>query len=373
MKTILLIDDDAGIRTIFGLALRQGGYQVIEAGSGDEGYEKARALSPDLILSDVSMPGGNGQSVLQRIRHDPHLSSRQVVLMTGKPGTLNPRGGMEAGADDFLLKPFTQDALLRCVQARLERAEANLIADAKRRVPLPPHLSHEFFTPLNGIIGLTEMLVEEPDSVSLGKIREDLQDVLKTGMRLHRTLRNYLLLLQLEESSAPTDQSAIRPLSPREVKKALLDGITPSLCRTGRKNVVVEIADVSFAASAADLSIIAEELVENASNFSPFTQPVHVRLDRNHIFNVVDTGRGMPPDALRQIGAFRQFDRKKYEQQGLGLGLVLVQWLATRCRARFSIDSALGEGTRAAVAFPMPAETHLPKAERQLQQPACNV
>src|ERR1700722_15945327 len=90
MKTILLVEDEQPLRTLIGLVLRKGGYYVIEADSGVSGFEMARKHLPDLILSDINMPGGDGASLLRDIRRDPELKSRQFVLMSGTPD-LDPR------------------------------------------------------------------------------------------------------------------------------------------------------------------------------------------------------------------------------------------------------------------------------------------
>ena len=115
MKTILIIDDDESILSIFSLALRSRGYRVIEASSGILGIELAKQHLPDLILSDISMPGADGQEVLQQIRQHPELSSKQVVLMTGQTHVVTLRQGMELGADDFLVKPVSLQALERAL------------------------------------------------------------------------------------------------------------------------------------------------------------------------------------------------------------------------------------------------------------------
>ncbi len=121
MKTILLVDDEAAIRTVFGTALRQKGYHVLEADSGLTGYELAKEHLPDLIITDISMAGGGGEALLYFIRNDPQLGNRPVVLMTGNIDLVSPSQGLAAGADDFLEKPVTLDALIGCVEARLER------------------------------------------------------------------------------------------------------------------------------------------------------------------------------------------------------------------------------------------------------------
>ena len=85
MKLILLIDDDEQVRFSFGLALRESGYRVIESDSGKAGLELARQHLPDLILTDINMPFGNGEALLHHLRADPELCSKQIVLMTGRP------------------------------------------------------------------------------------------------------------------------------------------------------------------------------------------------------------------------------------------------------------------------------------------------
>src|SRR5271170_1185382 len=141
MKTILLIDDDQQVRSMFGVALRRNGYHVIEADSGVAGLSMARQHLPDLILSDIHMPGGDGSTLLRDIRHDPELRSKQVVLMTGRPDLVTPRKGMDDGADDFLVKPVSLEALLSCMEARFNRAsiswrvEDKMLAELLSSVP----------------------------------------------------------------------------------------------------------------------------------------------------------------------------------------------------------------------------------------------
>ena len=118
----MIVDDDQQVREVLGLALRRSGYYVIEADSGAAALQMARLNLPDLIVSDIDMPGGDGASLLHEIRLDPELKSRQIVLMSGKPDLLARRKSMEEGADDFLEKPFSLQEFLSCVKARFNRA-----------------------------------------------------------------------------------------------------------------------------------------------------------------------------------------------------------------------------------------------------------
>src|ERR1700720_989409 len=111
MKTILLVDDDQPVRTLYGLVLRRNGYFVLQADSGGVALDMARKHLPDLILSDVIIPGSDGVSLLRQIRDDPDVKNRPFVLMSGSPDLATSNRGIE-GADDFLVKPISLQELL---------------------------------------------------------------------------------------------------------------------------------------------------------------------------------------------------------------------------------------------------------------------
>jgi signal transduction histidine kinase len=275
--------------------------------------------------------------------------------MTGNPSKVSPRNGMEAGADDFLIKPVGLEDLSRCVEARLKRAQLHWRVEdrmlSQLRSTLHSHLPHEFFTPLAGIIGLSDILRSDLTSFSCKDVEDLLNDIHNSALRLHRTLKNYLLMLDLQASSK--EEEHLREfLSPQVLRENLLAGIKVAVSRNGRvKDVTEQVRECSILANAADISIIVEELVDNACSFSRHGTPITIDFNLNGILTVTDTGRGMTPEEIAQIGAFQQFDSKKHAQQGLGLGLVLVQKLAAKCGAQFSIESQLSQGTQVKVAF----------------------
>jgi len=355
MKTILLIDDDQQVRTMFGLALRRNGYHVIEADSGITGLAMARQHLPDLILTDIHMPGGDGSTLLRDIRRDPELRSKQVVLMTGRPDLLTPRKGMEEGADDFLEKPVDLKALLSCVKARFSRASISWRVEdeilAQLRSSVPSNLPHEFFTPLAGIIGLMEILRADFSTLTPAEISDIHNDIYQSALRLHRTLRNYLLILDLQTASP---EPAPPPLPLREAEESVRAGVTEALRQNDRReDVTVRVNAASISVKPGDLKRIVEELVDNACKFSRQGTPVTVELNGDGRLTITDQGRGLTAEQISHIGAFQQFDRKKHEQQGLGLGLILVQKLTAQCKAEFSVNSQPGQGTQVQIAFPL--------------------
>jgi signal transduction histidine kinase len=113
----------------------------------------------------------------------------------------------------------------------------------------------------------------------------------------------------------------------------------------------LEVEDCMVQVRSSDLSHIVEELVDNALKFSRPGSPIEIRFESDGILLVTDSGRGMSSGEIEHIGAFRQFDRKKSEQQGLGVGLVLVQRLVDRNAATFSITSRPDQGIQDKVRF----------------------
>ena len=117
---ILIVEDEAPMRTALADSLADAGYRVMTATDGDEGLERALAESPDLLLLDVMMPGRSGFSVCQELRKAGNASP--VIMLTAKGQVEDRVTGLDAGADDYLVKPFSIRELLARVRALLRRA-----------------------------------------------------------------------------------------------------------------------------------------------------------------------------------------------------------------------------------------------------------
>src|SRR2546429_10012531 len=188
MKKILVIDDEEWLREMVHLALTQKGYEVIEAGNGATGIEVARKELPDLILCDVNMEKMDGYRTLSSMRSEPATASIPFILMTGLADNAGMRHGMELGADDYLPKPFTIEALYAAVEARLKKATAlrreaqKKLADLRDNISLM--LPHELRTPLNGILGYGEILTAEAATLQPGEIAQMGQVIHQSRNRL---------------------------------------------------------------------------------------------------------------------------------------------------------------------------------------------
>ncbi len=122
MKTrVLVIDDDPSVTSLLKRGLSYEGYSVDIAASGSEGLELAREHPPDLVLLDVMMPGIDGLEVCRRLRAAD--AGLPIVLLTARDGTSDQILGLETGADDYVVKPFTFEVLLARLRALLRRTE----------------------------------------------------------------------------------------------------------------------------------------------------------------------------------------------------------------------------------------------------------
>src|SRR3954468_22963551 len=118
---ILVVDDDPDIRTLIAELLRRAGHDVIEAENGRVGLRALHASPPDLVVLDVSMPELDGWQTLERIRD---LSEVPVLMLTARGNELERVRGLQAGADDYVTKPFGRQELIARVQALLRRSAA---------------------------------------------------------------------------------------------------------------------------------------------------------------------------------------------------------------------------------------------------------
>ncbi len=119
---ILVVEDDSTIRTVLGMALDGAGFKdVTMAGRGDDGLDEARRGKPDLVLLDLMLPGLDGFTVARRIRETPELAATRIIMLTARTQPYDIVRGLEAGADDYVTKPFDRSVLIARVRAVLRR------------------------------------------------------------------------------------------------------------------------------------------------------------------------------------------------------------------------------------------------------------
>jgi signal transduction histidine kinase len=361
MKKILVIDDEEWLREMMHLALRQRGFEVVEAENGAIGIEKAQKELPDLILCDVNMEKVDGYLTLSSLRSEPTTASIPFILMTGLADQAGMRHGMELGADDYLPKPFTIDALYAAVDARLKKAKA-VREEAERKLSdlrdnMSMMLPHELRTPLNGILAYGEILTAEAETLPPNEIAEMGQVIYDSGRRLERLIENFLIYAQLELLSTDAQKLSLLLGKRTDAAAKLIEKHARDQAQNVKRpnDLSVALSDVPAPMSEEYLSKIVDELTQNAFKFSQAGSPVKVEWTENEpsvALVVSDRGRGLSTDHITKVGAYMQFDRKMHEQQGLGLGLSIAKRLTEMHGGTLTIQSEVGVGTTVTVKLP---------------------
>ena len=361
MKKILVIDDEEWLRDMVHLALRQRGYDVIEAEDGAVGIEKARKELPDLILCDINMEKVDGYLTLSSLRNEPTTAAIPFILMTGLADNAGMRHGMELGADDYLPKPFTIEALYGAVEARLKKAKA-LREDAERKLAdlrdnISMMLPHELRTPLNGILAYGEILTADAATLQPDEIAEMGQVIYQSGKRLERLMENFLIYGQMELLGADPQKVAGLRRQQTPFPGPLIEEHARSQAQQANRHgeLVLKLDDVVVPMAEDYLSKIMDELVSNAFKFSKpgtFVQVELSEVPEAVLLSVSDQGRGFSTDHITKIGAYMQFDRKLHEQQGLGLGLTIARRLTELHGGTLAIQSDKGAGASITMRLP---------------------
>ena len=169
MKKILVIEDEPEMRRNITALLRFKGYEPVAAADGCLGVEMARRETPDLILCDVMMPELDGFGVLRALQADAKLALIPFIFLTAKGEKEDLRSGMNLGADDYLTKPVANKDLVNAVEARLRRAELQVLREFK------PDFSS--FEPLL-TLGLTPRAAETLLWLAQGKTNPDVATIL---------------------------------------------------------------------------------------------------------------------------------------------------------------------------------------------------
>lgn len=116
MKKILIVDDHADIRRLIRMTLEFEDYDVREAADGEAALAMAQACQPDLVLLDVMMPGAiNGLDVCRRLRADAASGGPRIIMLSARGQASDREAGLQAGADTYLVKPFSPLQLINCI------------------------------------------------------------------------------------------------------------------------------------------------------------------------------------------------------------------------------------------------------------------
>ena len=366
MVSILVIEDEVPLLEEIVSLLQFEDFEVIGAPEGNTGVQLARAHLPDLIISDIMMPGLDGYGVLQALQDDPATRRLPFIFLTARADYVQVRQGMQLGADDYLTKPFTREELLQAIQARLQKREMMRDQYEQRieylRDSIALALPHELRTPLTSLLGYAEMIMLDSAMLQPAQVSAMADAILKSGLRLQRQLRNFLLYAQLElgqrerEAGIPL-AGALEAVPGQVIERAAREQAAE---RNRELDLHLSLDDVPVRVTRGALDKIVIELVDNAAKFSVAGTPIRVYsevAEGEYVLRISDKGRGMSAEQIRDSGAYLQFERRLYEHQGVGLGLTLARQLALASGGTLHIESEPERGTTVTVRLPLAGES----------------
>jgi signal transduction histidine kinase len=360
---ILLADDNADLRAYVSRLL-QPYYHVEAVMDGQLALAAARQQPPDLILSDVMMPRLDGFGLLRELRADVRTRMIPVILLSARAGEEAAVEGLDAGADDYLIKPFSARELLARVHthlglARIRREWAEELEQANQtKDRFLANMSHELRTPLNAIIGFTGTLLMRLPGPLTADQEKQLRTIQHSAQHLLSLINDILDLAKIDSGNVHlTHETLVCQQAVAEVVAAL-----EPLAAT--KDIQIELhmpeQDLRVWADQRALKQILINLINNAIKFSDRgTVQVDLYQRRDHgrlqtAISVSDMGIGIrQEDQAFLFQAFRQVDATYTRQQeGTGLGLHLSQRLAHLLGGQITVQSEYGIGSTFTLVLP---------------------
>jgi len=373
---ILLCDDNADMRQYVCQLLVAQGWDVEAVEDGAAALRSIGARPPDLVLTDVMMPKLDGFGVLRALRQDDETRLLPVILLSARAGEEARVEGIDAGADDYLVKPFAARELVARVRAQLsaarERQETARVSEAARRTAEEENqrkdeflamLSHELRNPMAAVSMALDMMERAAaDPLATARHRETMQRQMRNLARLvddlldvSRITRGKVALLRRTMDFAALVQHALTSA------RSTIDA------RAHELSVSIASGDYRLDGDEARLEQAVVNLLVNAAKYTEPGGAISVSLTRDltgaepqAVLRVRDTGRGIPADMLDKVfDVFVQvapsLDRSS---GGLGLGLTLVKRLIEMHEGSVVARSeGLGKGSEFLVRLPLRARS----------------
>lgn len=373
-NSILLVDDEEGIRKVLGIALSDSGYNVMSACSGEEALSIIRRAGPQIILTDIKMPGMDGVELLRRIKEEKPDS--EVIMITGHGDLDLAIRSLQYDAADFITKPINEDALYVALKRARERIwmkeklreyteglehlvleKTKKLLEAERLAAIGQTVATLAHAIKNIIGGLTGGIFVVEKGMELGK-----EEYLSSGWGMIKgnveKIKNLALdLLNYSKEREPEFQS-INPNKPARD----LYGLMVQRSRECRINLVLDLEE-RMPEALLDPEAIHCCLLNLVSNaFDACTDVEHTGnkkevvirtaiADHGRIeYQVVDSGIGLDEEIREKI--FRSFFSTK-GTRGTGLGLMITQKVVREHGGEISVESERGKGSKFTIRLPV--------------------
>lgn len=361
---VLIVDDDAGVRSFLIAALDRCGYRMSEAEDGIEGLDMALADPPDAMLVDLQMPRLGGEEFAARVlEQDPEAV---VIILTGHGTIENAVELMRRGVFSVVPKPigvdeiqFTVEQALRERRLKMRSRELEKRLEISERLAmigkLAAGVAHELNNPLDGVTRFVKLTLETLPKGSDG--REFQEDALRGLNRMSSIVKDLLTFsrnIALEAEEEGLD---------RQVR----DAVAQVMAAAPRPGIAVEYdLAVPEVRVPRGLFQVFSNLVKNAVDALGETGRIDIRagVRKGEVFvDVADDGCGIPEELLARV--YEPFFTTKEVGQGTGLGLSIVNRIMERFGGGMNIESEVGRGTTVTVFLPIPSGLGTRKEESE--------
>ena len=349
----ILIAEDAPVsQRLLQRCLQKWGHEVVVTSNGEEAWQRFIQDDFRLVISDWMMPELDGLDLIRRIRACDRSSYVYTVLLTSKSDKEDIVQGMEAGADDFVTKPFDQDELRvrlrageRIVNLEHTLAEQNreLRTRAEEMEAFAYSASHDLQTPLRTFEGYARWLLEDYGDVLDLQGRQLCDEIVEDALHM-KTLLDGLL----EYSRIGRQENSVAPVDVRRVLDWVVHDLQPEIASVNAQILMPEtLPTVLYSESR--LTQIFSNLVSNALKFTEAAAP-HVIIAYDEYpdcyrFSVQDNGIGIEPRHQRQIFDIFKRLHTRDTYPGTGAGLTIVKRIVETHGGRIDVESKLGEGS----------------------------
>jgi two-component system sensor histidine kinase/response regulator len=361
--SVLVVDDNPLIVNVLKSLLGASGYQVFASSNGEEALSLLGQKYVDVIICDVMMPKMDGYELHNLVRRKSELAHIPFLFLTALGDSGEVMRGKEAGADDYLVKPFDPQDLLAVVKGKVQRSRSlRSVSEEKYdsyRKKVIHTLSHEFRTPLVAINTGTELLLEQHGNFDTHKVQNLLEAIRRGGIRLERLVNDFMLLQQIDAGIAKKlfDTKG----GPRNPSELVAQFLTMRGEAIAEEKASIKFDDLTQGESRINvyephIHDILWRLVSNAIKFSPDCREVEICVyvqEADLVIEVRDRGIGMDVAKVREaVDVFGQIDRDRLEQQGGGLGLAIASRYAKINHGRLEFENRRDGGTAISLVLP---------------------
>jgi signal transduction histidine kinase len=339
---LLLVDDVPDNLVLLEAILAPEGYALRTARSGEDALRMARQDLFDLVLLDVLMPGVDGFAACRALREQPRTRFVPVIMVTALNEIEDRIRGLEAGADDFIAKPFSDDLLLAKIRSLLRLKQMRDDVEALR-TDLTNMVVHDLRAPIHNILGLAELLREGLSGDAASRRLLELLD--KSARKLDRLAAEFLDLSRMEAGRLKLN---LRPADLVRLAESSLDHFrSASPGKKLRLELHAPGEPLVLDVDAERLDHVFLNLLQNAVKFSPAGGAIDVTIEpaaAGARVMVEDEGPGLP--AGDEEAVFDKYIQRDSRQGGVGLGLYVCKAVIEAHGGSIRAENRPGGGAR---------------------------